>query len=74
MGKHQKGPISANVGHFLNRLESSNNLGLSRFLYPLEAERNMMPSELSTLNARVTEFETYYGNLELTAQAIQMKL
>ncbi|MDE0317938.1 MAG: hypothetical protein OXM61_23915 [Candidatus Poribacteria bacterium] len=41
---------------------------------PLEAERNMMKSELSTLNARVTELETYYRNLELTAQAIQNEI
>jgi len=33
-----------------------------------------MPSELLNLNARVTEFETYYGNLELTAQTKQNEI
>jgi hypothetical protein len=41
---------------------------------PLEAERNMMLSQLKTLNDTITELETYYRNLELTAQALQAEI
>lgn len=41
---------------------------------PLEAERNMMLFQLSSLNIAISIAETYYRNLELTAQALQAEI